>query len=217
MSDIDPLIKREMHWMALGIQEDRDLAPVIIARVKRQRIRRALVSILGVAVIAVSSIGFYELIMRDSNGGSVSAEVTGPTGTNAQNLPEIVGLQSDYALTWEQSVGDLSAISAAAGLGDTLAGLTATGLKVSWERCGKVQCPMTWVLSLENRTADLISTAPSLAVFLDNLPLSSASRPTTVLPGGKALLVYTFPEFQESMEFDSSATWQWNWYLAQLR
>jgi hypothetical protein len=203
--------------MALGIQEDRDLAPVIIARVKRQRIRRALVSILGVAVIAVSSIGFYELIMRDSNGGSVSAEVTGPTGTNAQNLPEIVGLQSDYALTWEQSVGDLSAISAAAGLGDTLAGLTATGLKVSWERCGKVQCPMTWVLSLENRTADLISTAPSLAVFLDNLPLSSASRPTTVLPGGKALLVYTFPEFQESMEFDSSATWQWNWYLSQLR
>jgi len=217
MSDIDPLIKREMHWMALGIQEDRDLAPVIIARVKRQRIRRALVSILGVAVIAVSSIGFYELIMRDSNGGSVSADIAGPTGTNAQNLPEIVGLQSDYALTWEQSVGDLSAISAAAGLGDTLAGLTATGLKVSWERCGKVQCPMTWVLSLENRTADLISTAPSLAVFLDNLPLSSASRPTTVLPGGKALLVYTFPEFQESMEFDSSATWQWNWYLSQLR
>lgn len=217
MSDIDPLIKREMHWMALGIQEDRDLAPVIIARVKRQRIRRALVSILGVAVIAVSSIGFYELIMRDSNGGSVSAEIAGPTGTNAQNLPEIVGLQSDYALTWEQSVGDLSAISAAAGLGDTLGGLTATGLKVSWERCGKVQCPMTWVLSLENRTADLISTAPSLAVFLDNLPLSSASRPTTVLPGGKALLVYTFPEFQESMEFDSSATWQWNWYLSQLR
>jgi hypothetical protein len=217
MSDIDPLIKREMHWMALGIQEDRDLAPVIIARVKRQRIRRALVSILGVAVIAVSSIGFYELIMRDSNGGSVSADIAGPTGTNAQNLPEIVGLQSDYALTWEQSVGDLSAISAAAGLGDTLGGLTATGLKVSWERCGQVQCPMTWVLSLENRTADLISTAPSLAVFLDNLPLSSASRPTTVLPGGKALLVYTFPEFQESMEFDSSATWQWNWYLAQLR
>lgn len=217
MSDIDPLIKREMQWMALGIQEDRDLAPVIIARVKRRRIRRALISTLGVAVIAVSSIGFYELIMRDSNNGSVSTEIAGPTGTNAQNLPEIVGLQSDYALTWEQSVGDLSAISAAAGLGDTLAGLTATGLKVSWERCGKVQCPMTWVLSLENRTADLISTAPSLAVFLDNLPLSSASRPTTVLPGGKALLVYTFPEFQESMEFDSSATWQWNWYLSQLR
>ena len=217
MSDIDPLIKREMQWMALGIQEDRDLAPVIIARVKRRRIRRALISTLGVAVIAVSSIGFYELIMRDSNNGSVSTEIAGPTGTNAQNLPEIAGLQSDYALTWEQSVGDLSAISAAAGLGDTLAGLTATGLKVSWERCGKVQCPMTWVLSLENRTADLISTAPSLAVFLDNLPLSSASRPTTVLPGGKALLVYTFPEFQESMEFDSSATWQWNWYLSQLR
>jgi hypothetical protein len=216
MSDIDPLIKREMHWMALGIQEDRDLAPVIIARVKRRRIRRALVSILGVVAIAASSIGFYELIIRDW-GSSTTSEVAAPTGTNAQNQPEIIGLQSDYPIIWEQSVGDLSAISAAAGLGDTLAGLTATGLKVSWERCGKVQCPMTWVLSLENRTADLISTAPSLAVFLDYQPLSSASRPTTVLPGGKALLVYTFPEFQESMEFNPNATWQWNWYLAQLR
>jgi hypothetical protein len=217
MSDIDPLIKREMHWMALGIQENRDLAPVIIARVKRRRIRRALASTLAVVVIAASSIGFYELIMRDWNGSSVATELAGPTGTNAQNQPEIIGLQSDYPITWEQSVGDLSAISAAAGIGDTLAGLTATGLKVSWERCGQVQCPMTWVLSLENNTADLISTAPSLAVFLDYLPLSSASRPTTVLPGGKALLVYTFPEFQESMKFDTSATWQWNWYLAQLR
>lgn len=216
MSDIDPLIKREMHWMALGIQENRDIAPVIIARVKRQRIRNALLSILGVFIIAASSIGFYELVIRDWNGSS-TVEAAGPTGTNAQNQPEIVGLQSDYPIAWEQSVGDLSAISSAAGIGDTLAGLTATGLKVSWERCGKVQCPMTWVLSLENRTADLISTAPSLAVFLDYLPLSSASRPTTVLPGGKALLVYTFPEFQESMKFDSSATWQWNWYLAQLR
>jgi hypothetical protein len=216
MSDIDPLIKREMHWMALGIQENRDIAPLIIARVKRQRIRNGLLSILGVFIIAASSIGVYELVYRDWNGSS-TVEAAGPTGTNAQNQPEIVGLQSDYPISWEQSVGDLSAISSAAGIGDTLAGLTATGLKVSWERCGKVQCPMTWVLSLENRTADLVSTAPSLAVFLDYLPLSSASRPTTVLPGGKALLVYTFPEFQESMKFDSSATWQWNWYLAQLR
>jgi hypothetical protein len=216
MSDIDPLIKREMHWMALGIQENRDLAPFIIARVKRQRMRNGLLAILSVVIIAASSIGLYELVSRDWNSYS-TAETAGPTGTNAQNQPEIIGLQSDYPITWEQSVGDLAAISAAAGIGDTLAGLTATGLRVSWKRCDKVQCPMTWVLSLENRTADLISTAPSLAVFLDYMPLSSASRPTTVLPGGKALLVYTFPEFQESMKFETSATWQWNWYLAQLR
>jgi hypothetical protein len=98
-----------------------------------------------------------------------------------------------------------------------LAGLTATGLKISWERCGKAQCPITWVLSVENNTPDLISTAPSLAIFIRHAPLVSDSRPTTVLPGGKALLVYTFPEFKESLEIPENASWQWNWYIAQLR
>jgi hypothetical protein len=48
------------------------------------------------------------------------------------------------------------------------------------------------------------------------MPLVSNSRPTTVLPGAKALLVFTFPEFTEGLEPDGSS-WQWNWYLAQLR
>jgi hypothetical protein len=95
--------------------------------------------------------------------------------------------------------------------------LTATGLKISWERCGKAQCPITWVLSVENNTPDLISTAPSLAIFVRHAPLVSDSRPTTVLPGGTALLVYTFPEFKEGLEIPANASWQWNWYIAQLR
>ena len=41
MSDVDPLIKREMQWMALGVLENRDLAPIIIAKVRRRKIRRA--------------------------------------------------------------------------------------------------------------------------------------------------------------------------------
>jgi len=45
----------------------------------------------------------------------------------------------------------------------------------------------------------------------------SDSRPTTVIPGGTALLVYSFPEFQDSLETSPTATWQWNWYLAPLR
>ena len=193
MSEVDPLIKREMQWMALGVYENRDLAPIIIAKVRRQRIRRALVSALAVLASA------------------------GVTGSNSLNQPEIIGLQSDYPVTWEQSIGDLGAISSAGGIGDTLAGLTATGLKISWERCGKAQCPITWVLSVENNTPDLISTSPSLAIFVRHAPLVSDSRPTTVLPGGKALLVYTFPEFQESLDIPENASWQWNWYIAQLR
>ncbi len=215
MSDVDPLIKREMQWMALGILENRDLAPVIIAKVRRQRIRRALISILAVVAIGATSIGIFELLQKPAP--IVVAADNGVTGTNAVNQPEIIGLQSDYPVTWEQSVGDLGAISGAGGIGDTLGGLTAVGLKISWERCGQGQCPVTWVLSLENRTQDLISTAPSLGLFTNHTPIVSDSRPTTVLPGGTALLVYSFPEFKESLKTSPSETWQWNWYLAQLR
>jgi hypothetical protein len=215
MSDVDPLIKREMQWMALGVLENRDLAPIIIAKVRRQRIRRALFAVLSVVAIGATSIGIYEVIKRPAP--IVVASDSGVTGTNSESQPEIIGLQSDYPVTWEQSVGDLGAISGAGGIGDTLGGLTAVGLKISWERCGKGQCPITWVLSLENQTQDLISTAPSLGIFTNHTPIVSDSRPTTVLPGGRALLVYTFPEFKESLETSSRETWQWNWYLAQLR
>ena len=214
MSEVDPLIKREMQWMALGVLENRDLAPVIIAKVRRQRIRRTLLALLGVFAIAGTSIGIFEYLQKPA--AVVVATDGGVTGTNADSQPEIIGLQSDYPVTWEQSVGDVGAISGAGGIGDTLAGLTATGLKVSWERCGKVQCPITWILSVENRTPDLISTSPSLGVFIQHSPFTSAARPTTVLPGGKALLVYTFPEFKDSKEIASNTTWQWNWFITSL-
>jgi hypothetical protein len=215
MSDVDPLIKREMQWMALGVLENRDLAPIIIAKVRRQRIRRALVAVLGVIAVGATRIGIYEVIQRPAP--VVVASDSGVNGANAGSQPEIIGLQSDYPVTWEQSVGDLGAISGAGGIGDTLGGLTATGLQISWERCGKGQCPVTWVLSLQNNTQDLISTAPSLGIFTNHTPIVSDSRPTTVLPGGTALLVYTFPEFKDSLETSPRETWQWNWYLAQLR
>ena len=215
MSDVDPLIKREMQWMALGVLENRDLAPIIIAKVRRQRIRRALFAVLAVVAIGATSIGIFEFLQKPAP--IVVASDSGVTGTNADSQPEIIGLQSDYPVTWEQSVGDLGAISGAGGIGDTLGGLTAVGLKISWERCGQGQCPVTWVLSLENRTQDLISTAPSLGLFTNHTPIVSDSRPTTVLPGGTALLVYSFPEFKESLKTSPRETWQWNWYLAQLR
>lgn len=212
MSDIDPLIKREMQWMAVSVNDNRDLAPIIIARVRRQRIRNAILAVLGVVAISAGSIGVYDLLKSDP-----VQVIGGVTGNNTATQPEIKGLASDYPVTWEQSVGDVSAISAAGGLGDTLGGLTAVGLKISWERCGTEQCPTSWILSVENNTADLVSTSPSLGIFNNHTPLVSDSRPTTVLPGGKALLVFTFPEFKDGLEIAPGASWQWNWYLAQLR
>ena len=217
MSDVDPLIRREMQWMALGVLENRDLAPIIIAKVRRQRIRRAIISGVAVLIIAFVSIGLFEgfkAVTRDSVVIDIASD---SLGENAATQQVIQGLISDYPITWEQSVGDVGAISAAGGLGDTLGGLTATGLKISWERCGKSQCPVTWVLSVTNQTNDLISASPSLSVFTGHSPLVSDSRPTTVIPGGTALLVYSFPEFQDSLETSPTATWQWNWYLSPLR
>jgi len=215
MSEIDPLIKREIQWMSLGPLENVDLAPIVIARVRRQRIIRALTAVLGVVVIAFASIGIYELVR--SNSVVQSSQSSADTGSNAITRPEIIGLVSDYPIAWEPSVGDLGAISGAGGLGDTLGGLTAVGLKISWERCGKYQCPITWQLSFENRTKDLISTSPSLAIFSDHSPLVSDTRPTAVLPGGYAELVYTFEEFQYSLIPEAEVEWQWNWYLSQSR
>jgi hypothetical protein len=212
MSDIDPLIKREMQWMAVSLNDDRDLASIVIAKVRRQRIRNAILAVIGVVAISGGSIGAYELVKSDP-----IQIVGGITGDNSNTQPQITGLLSDYPVAWEQSVGDISAISAAGGLGDTLGGLTAVGLKISWERCGKEQCPTTWILSVENSTADLVSTSPSLGIFNNHTPLVSDSRPTTVLPGGKSLLVFTFPEFKDGLEIAPNASWQWNWYLAQLR
>lgn len=217
MSDVDPLIRREMQWMALGVLENRDLAPIIIAKVRRQRIRRALISGIAVLLIGFVSIGLFEGFKSLSTESGVVDTASQSLGENAATQQVIQGLVSDYPITWEQSVGDVGAISAAGGLGDTLGGLTATGLKISWERCGKGQCPVTWVLSVINNTNDLISALPSLSVFTGHSPLVSDSRPTTVIPGGTALLVYSFPEFQDSLETSPTATWQWNWYLSPLR
>lgn len=212
MSDIDPLIKREMQWMAVSVNDNVDLAPIIIAKVRRQRIRRAIFAVFAFVGVSAGSIGIYEVLKSEP-----VQIVGGVTGNNAATQPEIKGLTSDYPVTWEQSVGDVAAISAAGGLGDTLGGLTAVGLKISWERCGVEQCPTTWILSVENNTADLVSTSPSLGIFNNHTPLISDSRPATVLPGGKALLVFTFPEFKDGLEVASNVSWQWNWYLAQLR
>jgi hypothetical protein len=215
MSDIDPLIKREIQWMSLGPLENVDLAPMIIARVRRQRIMRAITAVVGVVVIGFASIGIYELVRPSTK--VQSADTSVDIGSNAETRPEIFGLISDYPIEWEPSVGDLGAISGAGGLGDTLGGLTAVGLKVSWERCGKIQCPIRWQISFENRTRDLISTSPSLAIFSDNSPLVSDTRPTTVLPGGYTELVYTFEEFQDSLIPEAGVDWQWNWYLSNTR
>jgi hypothetical protein len=217
MSDVDPLIRREMQWMALGVLENRDLAPIIIAKVRRQRIRRAIIAGASVLVIAFVSIGLFEGFKSITQKSTAIDIASQSLGENAATQQVIQGLVSDYPITWEQSVGDVGAISAAGGLGDTLGGLTATGLKISWERCGKGQCPVTWVLSVTNKTNDLISASPALSVFTGHSPLVSDSRPTTVIPGGTALLVYSFPEFQDSLETSPTATWQWNWYLSPLR
>ena len=218
MSDVDPLIRRELQWMALGVLENRDLSVMVIDRVRKRRRKRIIFgAALSAIVIFISSLTYLAIShIQNRTQSNISAD-TGATGSkdpNAIDSGKIVGILSDYPLTWEQSVGDTGAISKSAGLNDTLGGLTATGLKVSWERCESGQCPTNWILSLQNKTGDLISVAPSLMIFANHNPLVSNTRPTTVIPGETALLVFSFPEFTEDLTVSRNATWQWNWFLS---
>jgi hypothetical protein len=107
MSEVDPLIKREMQWMALGVYENRDLAPIIIAKVRRQRIRRALISTLAVFAIAGASIGIYELAKTCCCNSRHFRRCRSHGFKLAESTRDRIGLQSDYPVTWEQSIGDL--------------------------------------------------------------------------------------------------------------
>ena len=202
--------------MALGVLENRDLSTLVFQRVRRRRIRRAIIAMISVFSFVGLSIGGYALMNRDSvEQISIDSGATGSLDENAINKEELLGLISDYPITWAQSIGDYAAISKVGGIGDTLGGLTALGLKVSWERCGENLCPTQWVLSLKNQTNDIVTIAPAVSVFTDYNPLSSVTRPVTVVPGDTAILVFTFPEFKE-ITIRRGATWQWNWFLTSL-
>jgi hypothetical protein len=220
MSDIDPLIRRELQWMALGVLENRDLSSMVIDRVRRRRRKRiTLISLSVIGVLLLVSGTYFSLEAIRGNAQYGTGTTSGSVGSKDRNTldpTKIIGIVSDYPLTWEQSVGDVGAISKAAGLNDTLSGLTAIGLKVSWEQCNSGQCPTSWMLSLSNKTQDLISASPSLMIFTNNNPLVSSSRPTTVLPGDTVLLVFNFPEFKENLQVTRNASWQWNWFLTSL-
>ncbi|MFM2144481.1 MAG: hypothetical protein RI899_269 [Actinomycetota bacterium] len=229
MSDVDPLIRRELQWMALSSLEDKDLAAIIIAKSRRRKLRRWASKIVFALAVSVISIQGYIAISNLSNSETTasqpsensSVEITEDPATPSQNTSpsgaQITGVISDYPLTWEESVGDLGAISKAAGIGDTLGGLTAQGLFVNWTKCAVGVCPTTWRLSATNKTGDIIFVAPSLMVYVDNAPLVSASRPLSVVPGGKVNLVFSFPEIKDLTNVGNKATWQWNWFLTVAR
>ncbi len=216
--DIDALIHRELELMGNGAFSGKDLATTVFAKVRRRRIRKATIAVLSVLLLTVTSIGIYALgkAVSDHNFAANNTGNNGAVGsTDSKTLqPNLIDhLISDYPVTWEQSVGDLSAISKAGGIGDTLGGLTAVGLKVTWQRCAAGACPTSWIINLQNRTGDLVTANPALMLFVNHEPLVSSSRPVTVTAGGSSLLVYTFPELTQGLTVASNSTWQWNWFL----
>jgi len=229
MSDVEPLIRRELQWMAHGVLDDKDLASIIIARSRKRRLRRVLLLILfGFFVSAISIVGYIgvsNILSSDpaviSADGNTTVDPDNgdptPTESSAGSGAQIQAVISDYPVTWEESIGDLGAISKAAGIGDTLGGLTAQKLTVEWSRCRVGKCPTTWTLVVTNKTEDIISVAPSLMVYVDHAPLVSSSRPLSVIPGAKVNLVFSFPELADITNVGNKATWQWNWFLTVAR
>ena len=229
MSEIDTLIRRELHWLADGISNDNDLALRVIKASKRRRLRQfSLLALFTVAVSTISILGYIgvsnlltteteqsTIVYPSTNSGtSQTVNQSEKSSTSTAQKGTVV---SAYPITWEDSIGDLGAISKPAGIADTVGGLTAKSLKVQWSKCRVGMCPTEWTLSVINNTEDLISAAPALMVYVDHSPLISSSRPLTVLPGRTATLVFAFPEFAEITNVGNKASWQWNWFLTAAR
>jgi len=214
MSDIDPLIRREIQWMALGVLENKDLAPLVIAKVRRQRIQRIVLGSLAVVLSVLSIVGITSLL--DNSSQSTTSSVATDSGNRPDSL--LTGMQSRYDIGWDASVGVASgAISKAGGLGDTLGGITATGIKVDWGKCGARPCPTSISLGLENRTSDLVSQTLALGLFIDHAPIFSTSRPVTITAGEATIVTFAFDPSEYAANgilIQPDNTWQWNWYLA---
>ena len=214
MSDIDPLIRREIQWMALGVLENKDLAPLVIAKVRRQRMQRAAIAVGGLLLTVLAVMGLASVFEKNSNATSNVAGVT--TVVRPESI--LTGMDSKYDIGWDASVGVANgAISKAGGLGDTLGGITATGLKVEWGRCEGRPCPISVSLGLENRTGDLVSQTVALGLFIDHGPIFGTSRPVTITSGEATVITFTFDPSEykaNGISLQPESTWQWNWYLA---
>lgn len=81
MSDVEPLIRRELQWMALGTLEDKDLASIIIAKSRRRRLRRlASMLIFGLSISVISIQGYVlanNLLTPESTTSSTSTTSSG--------------------------------------------------------------------------------------------------------------------------------------------
>ena len=108
MSDVDPLIRREMQWMALGTLENRDLAAIIIKRAKKRRMRRISMFIAGLLGLSLGVFGIYQGVTTKSRVSIFDANTgaTGSTDTSAISPAQIQGVITDYPVTWEESAGD---------------------------------------------------------------------------------------------------------------
>lgn len=215
MSEIDPLIRREIQWMALGVLENRDIAPLVIARVRRRRIMRAIIgagATLSIVLVTILGVSVF------TNNSSKTSPTSGTIASSSNPETILNGLTSRYDIGWDASVGVASgAISKAGGLGDTLGGLTATGIKVEWGTCGGRPCPVTLTLGVENRTTDIVSQTLAVGLFIDHAPIFSTSRPVTITSGEATVITFTF----DPVEYKANdililprSTWQWNWYLS---
>ncbi len=98
MSDVDPLIRRELQWMALGVLENRDLSTLVIERVRKRRRKRILFIAFGViCAIFISSVTYLAVNSARNNSQDPAGINRGAVGSQDGNAisgnkdrPEIV-------------------------------------------------------------------------------------------------------------------------------
>jgi hypothetical protein len=215
MTNVDPLIQRELSSMELGVFANRDLTPLVIAKVRQHKIRRAIFAIsVVIGLLLIASLSFGVVRFMDNHSLTTSGGNAIVPTSNGVTADEIKPAISKYKIDFEPNTGDSGAISNAAGLGGTLLSLTATGVKVDWATCpNNVHCPSQLTLTLKNGGNEIVPAKIAVSVFLDHTSVSYTAKPTSVTAGGSSIIIVPLPEIARMRDLTNSATWQWNWYL----
>ena len=213
MTNVDPLIQRELSSMELGIYANRDLTPLIVAKVRRRRIRRAIISasiVLGLLLVGSLSYGVIKYVSNHSF--TSSTVITAPAkGVGADQIKPI---ESKYPIEKEPNTGDSNAISSAAGLGETIFGLTAVAAKVDWKMCvNNVPCPSEISLTLRNPEGTPVGANIAINIFMNHSVVSSSYAPTSVSAGGDSVISVKLDEIKDSDVYPANAIWTWSWFI----
>ena len=209
-------LERVMPLPATTTSADALILGAIALHHRRQKVKvlTTAVLLLVVAVIAV-------LLRPSLVGRGASIEGTKPTPTVTAPIffpgsdPRVETTQPIEAMNY---IGDASAY-AAAGIGESIDGLRADSVKITWFDCvTTIGCPGEFRLTLTNTSTQTIRKVVGVTLFVDGAARYGRGTGIT-LPAGQTVVVpinLTSLIRDDSSGFLPESNFGWNWFLAEM-